>query len=104
MIHALLQRRYDDSAAAEVLIRAASNVVDLWLEVGLGFPDFGRALLGVMPGLSTSETSIVALTIFQYRTLDIGLVLVVWLIVVIVAIVPGWLILGLGRLPSTLLL
>ena len=65
-----------DSAATEVLVRAASNVVDLWLEVGLGFPDFSRALPGVMPGLSTGEASVIALTVFQYWTLAIGLVLV----------------------------
>jgi hypothetical protein len=82
-----------DLAAAEVLIGAASNIVDLWLETGWWLPIPGGALLRIVPALATSETSVVAAAVFQHRLLANCLVLVAWLVVTIAAIVPGRLVL-----------
>ena len=49
-----------DLAGVEVRIGAASNTVDLWLEVGWWLPISCRALLGVIPAMATSEACVVA--------------------------------------------
>ena len=76
-----------DLAAIEVRIGAASNTVDLWLEVGWWLPISCGALLGVVPTLAASEACGVAAAVLQHWLFAEGLVLADRLVVV-VAIVP----------------
>ena len=93
-----------DLAAIEVRIGAASNTVDLWLEVGWWLPISVRALLGIMPALAASEACVVAMAILQHWLFAEGLVLADRLVVVVVAIVPGRLVFRCPWLPNTWLL
>jgi hypothetical protein len=92
-----------DASIAEVMVGAASNSVDLWLEVRWGLPVSGGALLGVVSALATIETSVVAAAVLQHGLFAKGLVLADCLIVV-VAIVPRRLVFRGGRFPNVWLL
>ena len=77
-----------DLATVEVCIGAASNTVDLWLDVGWWLPISCGAQLGVMLALATSEACVVATAVLQQWLFAEGLILADRLVVV-VAMVPG---------------
>jgi hypothetical protein len=81
---------------------AASKVIDLWFVVCCLLSIGSRALFGIVPTLATSETSIVAVTVFYDRLLAKSLSLCACLAVA--ATVPYWLVLCWSWLPAAQLL
>ena len=87
----------------EVLVGAASNIVDLRLEVGRWFPIVGGALFGVVSALAASETGVIVAAVLYHWLFAEGLGLAHCLIVV-VAITPCGLVFRWAWLPGAWLL
>ena len=83
-----------DASMAEIMVWAASNIVDLWLQVGHWLPVVGRALLGIVSALAASKAGVIAAAVFYHGLFAEGLGLAHCLVVVGIAVVPRWLVLG----------
>ena len=92
-----------DASVAEVMSGAASNNVDLRLDVRGWLPVVGGALFGVVSALTASKASIIAAAVLYHWLFAEGLVLAHGLIVV-VATAPCRLVFRWAWLPGTWLL